>query len=179
MTTHVGLLRAVNLGSHNKVGMRDLCALLGELGLRDARSLLQSGNVVFQSAAASTDALERLLEDGTERRLGVKTDYFVRTAKEWKAVIADNPFAAEAKKDPGHLLMLALKDVPDRSAVAALQKGIKGREIVKTVGRHAYIVYPDGVGRSRLTMASIEKALGTRATGRNWNTVLKLGALTA
>jgi uncharacterized protein (DUF1697 family) len=41
-----------------------------------------------------------------------------------------------------------------------------------------YTVYPDGIGRSRLTNKMIEKKLGTRATGRNWNTVLKLGALT-
>src|SRR5262245_35172773 len=46
MTTHIGLLRAVNLPGHNKVGMPDLCRMLSELGLKDARSLLQSGNVV-------------------------------------------------------------------------------------------------------------------------------------
>ena len=52
-----------------------------------------------------------------------------------------------------------------------------GREIVKAKGHQAYIVYPDGQGRSRLTTLMIEKKLGTRATGRNWNTVLKLQAL--
>lgn len=44
-------------------------------------------------------------------------------------------------------------------------------------GRHAYIVYPDGIGRSKLTTALIEKHLGTRVTGRNWNTVRKLATL--
>ena len=96
-----------------------------------------------------------------------------------KAVVADNPFPNEAKNDPGHLLVVVLKDAPDRAAVAALQKAIKGREVVKAKGRQAYIVYPDGVGHSKLTMTLIEKTLGTRGTGRNWNTVLKLRALTA
>ena len=45
------------------------------------------------------------------------------------------------------------------------------------VGRHAYIVYPDGIGRSRLTNKLIDSKLGTRGTGRNWNTVLKLADL--
>jgi uncharacterized protein (DUF1697 family) len=58
-----------------------------------------------------------------------------------------------------------------------LRGAIAGREIVHTEGPHAYIVYPDGIGRSRLTNTLIEKKLGTRGTGRNWNTVLKLGAL--
>jgi uncharacterized protein (DUF1697 family) len=178
MTTHVGLLRAVNLPQHNKVTMADLCELIANVGMQDVRSLLQSGNVVFRSEMAPTATLERLLEAAVEKRLGVKTDFFVRTAEEWKAVIADNPFFAEAKRDPGHLLVMALKEAPDRAAVTALQKAIKGREVVRARDRQAYIVYPDGVGRSRLSSAVIEKALGTRATGRNWNTVLKLGALT-
>ena len=61
----------------------------------------------------------------------------------------------------------------------ALQQAIKGREVVRAKGRFAYIVYPDGIGRSKLTSALIEKMLGTRGTGRNWNTVLKLAALAA
>jgi uncharacterized protein (DUF1697 family) len=96
---------------------------------------------------------------------------------DWKAVIAGNPFSEEAARDPGHLLVVALKDAPDRAAAAALRNAITGREVVRVRGRHAYIVYPDGIGRSRLTTVVIEKKLGTRGTGRNWNTVLKLGAL--
>jgi uncharacterized protein (DUF1697 family) len=74
-------------------------------------------------------------------------------------------------------LVVLLKVAPDRQNVAALQRAITGRESVRIDGRHAYVVYPDGIGRSRLTTALTEKILGTRATARNWNTVLKLGAL--
>ena len=49
--------------------------------------------------------------------------------------------------------------------------------IVRAEGRQAYIVYPAGIGRSRLTNSLIERKLGTRGTGRNWNTVVRLGAL--
>ena len=72
---------------------------------------------------------------------------------------------------------MCLKAAPPPEAVAALQGSIAGRELVRAVGRQAYVVYPDGIGRSRLTNAVIEKRLGTRGTGRNWNTVLKLAAL--
>jgi uncharacterized protein (DUF1697 family) len=64
----------------------------------------------------------------------------------------------------------------DRAAVAALQSAIAGRETVRAKGREAYITYPDGMGRSKLTTALIEKHLGCRGTARNWNTVLKLAA---
>jgi uncharacterized protein (DUF1697 family) len=175
----VALLRAVNLASHNRVTMADLCAMLGDLKLTGARSLLQSGNVVFEAGSAAPQVLERKLEAEAGRRLGLATDFFVRSAKEWSAVLAANPFPAEAKRDPGHLLVFALKDAPGRAQTRALDEAITGREIARVVGRQAYIVYPDGVGRSRLTIAMIERNLGTRATGRNWNTATKLGAMLA
>ena len=178
MTTHIGLLRAINLGPHNKVAMKELCAMLASLDLQEPRSLLQSGNVVFGCDAKSTAKLESALAAALAKRLGVETDFFVRTAKEWQAIIAGNPFPKQATDDPGHLILMCLKDAPGRDAVTALQKAIVGRETVRAGGRHAYIVYPDGVGQSKLTIKLIEKHLGTRGTGRNWNTVLKLGVLT-
>jgi uncharacterized protein (DUF1697 family) len=151
--------------------------MLSELGLKDARSLLQSGNVVFRDDRRSSSELETLLEAAAKKRLGVETDFYVRSASDWATMIAGNPFPKEAESDPSHLLVMFLKKEPDRDSVADLQKSIKGREIVKAKGRHAYIVYPDGVGRSRLTNTVIEKALGTSSTGRNWNTVLKLAVI--
>ena len=178
MTTYIALLRAINLPAHNKVSMADLRDLLTHLGLADAQSLLQSGNLVFRSAGKTSAQLERLLETEAAKRLKLETDFFVRTAEEWNAVVSANPFPKEAERDPGHLLVLCLKDVPDTKSVKALQAAIPGREVVRTVGRQAYLVYPDGVGRSRLSNVLIEKKLGTRGTGRNWNTVWKLAALT-
>jgi uncharacterized protein (DUF1697 family) len=176
-TTHIGLLRAINLGAHNKVSMGALRELLATIGLQNARTLLLSGNVVFESDGAPAAKLEALLEGATATQLGVATDYFVRSAREWRAIVDANPFPKEAKRDPGHLIMMCLKRAPDRASVAALQRAIKGREVVRANGREAYITYPDGQGRSKLTIAMIEKHLGTRGTARNWNTVLKLAAL--
>ncbi len=177
MTSYIALLRAVNVGGRKVVAMADLRGLLDELGFAGARSLLQSGNLVFRGAARSPSQVERLLEAQAARRLGLETDVFVRTDKEWGAIVRANPLRPEAVRDPGHLLVMLLKDAPGRAAVRALQDAIRGRETVRAVGRQLYVMYPDGIGRSRLTNALIEKTLGTRATGRNWNTVLKLAAL--
>jgi uncharacterized protein (DUF1697 family) len=177
MTTCVALLRAVNIAGQRQVAMADLRALLSRLGFGVPRSLLQSGNLVFQTAGRPGAELERLLESELEERLGLATDFFVRTASEWKALITRNPFREAARRDPGHLVVQVLKEAPSHAGVAALQASITGRELIRVRDRQLYAVYPDGVGRSRLTNALIEKKLGTRATGRNWNTVLKLAAL--
>ena len=174
---HIALLRAVNLAGFNKVSMADLKAVLVGLGFNDAQTLLNSGNIVFSGGNKTTTALEQTLERAIAKQLGVETDFLVRTAKEWQAIIDANPFPREAKEDPSHLLAVIVKDAPSAAHVTALKKAIVGREIVRASGRCAYIVYPDGIGRSKLTAAMIEKKLGTRGTGRNWNTVMKLAAL--
>jgi len=173
----IALLRAINVGGRALVTMADLRDLLTRLGLLEPRSLLQSGNLVFRSGPGARAELERLLETEAEKRLRLRTDFFVRTATEWKAVVARNPFRREAERDPSHLLVMFLKNLPDAGSVKAVQAAITGAEAVRAEGRQLYIVYPEGIGRSRLTGTLIEKKLGGRGTARNWNTVLKLAAL--
>lgn len=167
MATYIALLRAVNLGSHNKVSMADLKTLRAELGMKNPQSLLQSGNLVFESKTRPTVPLEKLVETSAEKKLGLQTDFFVRTGAEWQQAIDDNPFPKEAKLDPGRTILMRLKDAPLPAAVKALQDAIKDREVVKARGRQAYFLCPDGMGRSRLTMTLIEKKLGTTGTARN------------
>jgi len=103
--------------------------------------------------------------------------FFVRTPEQWNELIAQNPFSQAAEKDPGHLLAMVLRATPSPEDVAALQAAISGPELLRVIGASAYISYPAGIGRSKLTGALIEKKLRTRGTARNWNTVLKLAAL--
>ena len=160
----IALLRAINVGGHKIMSMADLRELLTKLGFENVRTILQSGNLIFDTKKKPAD-VEALLEKK------LQTDSFVRTAKELDAVIDANPFPKEAKSDPGRLVVLFLKGTGDGKT---LQKAIKDREIARGEGRQIYVYYPDGQGRSRLTNALIERTLGTRVTARNWNTVLKM-----
>ena len=174
---YVALLRGINVGGRAQVAMADLRAMLTALGFRDVRTLLQSGNVVFRADGEAPAALERLLETEAAKHLDVHPDFLVRTAAEWAEIVAGNPFPAEAERDPGHLLVMCLKQAPSAAAVDALQAAITGPEVVRPAGRHLYLTYPTGVGTSRLSGNVIESRLRTRGSARNWNTVLKLAAL--
>jgi uncharacterized protein (DUF1697 family) len=174
MPTYVALLRGINVGGRNLVAMSDLRELFETLGFAGAKSLLQSGNVVFKSDRLTGAKLEKLLERETAARLGVAAGFVVRSAAEIQQVVVDNPFPKEAKVDPGHLVVMFLKAAPEPEKVRALQAAIKGPEYMRCNGNHLHVVYPDGIGRSKLTSNLIEQKLGTRGTGRNWNTVLKL-----
>ena len=174
MKSYLAFLRAVNVGGTGKIAMADLKAWLAGLGFGDVRTLLQSGNVVFRGPAEDAGGLEARLEREAKMRLGLETDFFVRSADEWEEVIRRNPFPEAAEADPSHLVVMVLKNAPTAAAAKALQAAVKGRESTCVRGREAYVVYPDGIGRSKLTIGVIERQLGTRGTGRNWNTVLKM-----
>jgi uncharacterized protein (DUF1697 family) len=173
----IALLRAVNVGGNAKLAMSNLRAAAEKAGLKNVRSLLQSGNLVFDAGSRAPSAVEKLLETVCARSFGLKTDVYVRTDAELAALIEANPFPKEARSDPGHLLVLFLREEPDAAAHKALQGAIKGREQVRGGGRHAYITFPDGIGTSKLTSAFLARYLGEPGTGRNWNTVLKLADL--
>jgi uncharacterized protein (DUF1697 family) len=108
------------------------------------------------------------------QRVGLTTEVLVRSGAEWRDMIAANPYPDAARDDPSHMVVMPLKAAPGPDALAALRAAIKGREQVSLAGRCAYLVYPDGIGTSKLTIKIIEGKLGTGGTGRNWNTVLKL-----
>ena len=177
MSLHIALLRGINVGGHAMLAMADLRELLTALGFRDVRTLLQSGNVVFSGGTRGGTALEDRLEKETVKRLGLRPAYFLRSLDEWADVIARNPFSNEAKRDPGRLVVMFLKSAPSAAAVEALRADATGPEVIRAGARHLYITYPDGMGRSKLNGAVIEKKLATAGTARNWNTVLKLAAL--
>lgn len=174
MPTFIALLRGINMGGHKKVAMSDLRALVEEIGFSDAQTLLQSGNLVFSGPSKPTATLEAQLEAVLLKRLTLKTAVLIRSAAEWKKVIASNPFADEAKRDPSHLALMLLKNKPSVAAVAALKKAIIGREYFEADGRALYAYFPDGFGTTKFTTALIDRTLSTTATARNWNTVVKI-----
>jgi uncharacterized protein (DUF1697 family) len=176
MSRHVALLRAINVAGHNTVAMSDLREMLEALGFSEVKSLLQSGNLVFRSDRRTGAAMERLLEAETAERLKVAADYIVRSAAEWATVVGRNPFHKEAETAPGRLVAVFLKSAAPAKGVDALRAAIRGPETIHGDGKELFVVYPDGIGRSKLTGALIESKLGIRGTARNWNTVLKIAA---
>ena len=178
MIRHVALLRGVNVGGNKGVPMTALKSLAERLSLANPRTLLQSGNLVFSSSGEKPEALERALEQAIQAEIGVAAAVCVRTAPAWDRLIEANPFPEAARRDPAHLLLVAFKTPPKAGGPEAIAAVYHGPERIKLAHHHAYIVYPDGVGASKLTPALLGRHLG-QGTARNWNTVLKLQAMLA
>lgn len=177
MVAYVALLRGVNVGGHKPVAAAALRDLATALKYEGAVTLLNSGNLVFRGPRKPTAAIEREFEQAAKRTLDLETEFFVHTADEWQALVDANPFPKEAKNDPGRLILWTLKGPVPATAAKALQTAIKGRESFRSGKNAVYLVYSDGQGTSKLSPAVVDRALGMRGTGRNWNTALKLCAL--
>jgi uncharacterized protein (DUF1697 family) len=168
------LLRGVNVGGHRQIKMDALRAICGPIGLANPRTLLQSGNLVFHTGCEDLGDLAKRIERALEQSFGFHSDAILRTAPEMHRVVEANPFAGRIGLDPAKLAVTFLSADPGDAARKAVRQIPSDPEELHIKGRELYIYYPNGMGRSKLPVNRIEKALGTPGTTRNWNTVTKL-----
>jgi uncharacterized protein (DUF1697 family) len=168
------MLRGINVGGHNKIKMDVLRALYESLGLRNVRSHLQSGNVIFESEHSDRFRLAAQIENSIEKVFGFRPKIIFRTCAELKEVIGKNPFSDSQDRDPSRLHVMFLLSDPGNEAKESLQRVNTAPEELHMIGQEIYLYYLNGMGRSKLTSTLIEKKLKIYGTARNWNTVTKL-----
>ena len=151
--------------------LRGLCE---PLGLANPRTLLQSGNLVFESSAKDMAKLAKRIEQALEQTFGFHSDVILRTAAEMRQVVEANPFAGRIGLHPAKLAVTFLAADPGDEAREVARRLPTDPEELYITGRELYVYYPNGMGRTKLQLKQIEKALKTPGTSRNWNTVRKL-----
>jgi uncharacterized protein (DUF1697 family) len=176
-TSYAALLRGINLGSHNRIGMARLRSLVEDLGGTEVRTYVQSGNVVFRSTLGTT-AAARAVERAIRKELGLDVAVLVRTARQLRELVANNPFVG-SKIAPKTLHVTFLAEKPDPKRVKQLLEESFEPERFEIAGQDVYLFFPNGYGRVKLNNAFLERRLGVAATTRNWRTVTALAELTA
>ncbi len=169
-------LRGINVGGKHKLPMRELTAFFAELGARDVRTYIQSGNVVFR---ATPDVIAGLRESWPSRaaaRYGFEVPPVLRSYEELREVVRANPFP-HGDVDERTLHVMFLGDTPAPEAVARIDVGRSPPDAFAVRGREIYLHLPDGMARTRLTNAYLEAILATTSTARNWRTVQAVLAL--
>lgn len=174
MPAIASLLRAVNLGSHNQVKMDKLRELYLSLGLRNAQTYVQSGNVVFTPNVKDLDKLRKRIEKAIEQTFHLHIDVVLRSAADLEAIVKQNPFAKRAGVEGKKLVVHFLATEPDAEAREKITQVRVGPEELHLIGRNLYIHYSAGQGTTKLTPVLLQRTLKTLGTARNWNTVTKL-----
>ena len=177
MTTWICFLRGVNVGGNKMLKMAELKALFDALKLRDAKTYLQSGNVVFRSDETDRAVLTRRIEDGIRKKSGMEVKVILRTTDELRKVIAANPLPPE-DRNPSALVVAFLAGSIAEKGKAALTSLKIASEELHFGEQEIYLYFPENMARSKLAAALTEKKVGVNVTARNWNTVnalLKMG----
>ncbi len=172
MSTWIALFRGINVGGNHILPMAELREALASLGLREVRTYIQSGNVVFASPAKSAAALGDSIADCIEQQKGFRPRVLVLTPAELSAAADANPYP-EAVAEPKSLHLFFLAAPAARADLAAIEALRKPSERYQLTDPVFYLHAPEGIGRSKLA-AKIEQKLGVAGTGRNYRTVAKL-----
>jgi uncharacterized protein (DUF1697 family) len=146
---------------------------LAAAGLKDARTYVQSGNIVL-SSGEDPEALARRCSELIAGEFGLDIAVVVRTRDELAKVVDLNPLGGVAVEPKRYQVTFLDAEVePDR--IEGLRKLAAPAERLEAIGRELYSWHPDGVGRSKLWgRIAAAGGLGTTATARNWMTVTTL-----
>lgn len=178
MAVFVALPRSINTGKR-KVLKEDLLGVAQDTGFKEAKTYLASGNLVLWGDHAGGEALERALEDALEARIGLRTDFMVRSPAQMRAIVEANPFKAEAMDHPSHVIVNFLKAPLPEDDEAVLRAAITGPERFAVGPRELYLDFPISMADSVLDRDWKKSKRNPVGTTRNWNTVLKLAEMMA
>jgi uncharacterized protein (DUF1697 family)/ribosomal protein S18 acetylase RimI-like enzyme len=169
---YVALLRGVNVGRANRLAMADLLTVVRSLGYGAARTLLNSGNVVFSADEADPLEIATRLERALAETLGISTLVIVLSAEEFSAAVDGNPLLGLAG-DASRLIVGFLRDGSDAGLLQPLTQQNWDPETFALGRSVTYAWCPGGVTGSPL-LAAVTRAVGDSLTARNWATVLKI-----
>jgi uncharacterized protein (DUF1697 family) len=171
--THVALLRGINVGGKHSLPMKRLSAIFEQAGARNVRTYIQSGNVVFSASDAAAARVVAGVRKAIEDELALRVPVVLRKGSELLAVAKHNPFLREGA-DSKILHVAFLEQAGSAQARSALDPGRSPPDRFALRDRELYLCCPNGMARTKLTSAYLDRALGTVTTVRNWNTVLAL-----
>ncbi len=176
MQTYVALLYSIVPGEGRRVVMADLKAMAADLGLKNPRTLVATGNLVFEIEEMPVTVLEGQLEAAFEKTFGRHVDIVVRDAASWRRLASANPFPDESIATPDQVAVRVMRQpVPDEAA-SRLGSSVGKDEKMQVVAGDIWIFFSRATPNSRLLAATSHKRLGI-GTSRNWNTVRKLAEM--
>jgi uncharacterized protein (DUF1697 family) len=173
MTRWVALFRGINVGGNNKITMSELRAAFESLGYHDVSSIIQSGNVCFDSDG-SPDPTSTMIRQTVKARFDLDVPVVLRTADAFEEVMSSVPWKVGPVEPKLHHIMF-LADAAPADAADLLDVHTPGAEYL-VLGSEIHVRYPQGSARSTFTVNLVDRRLSTVTTARNLPTCEKIAA---
>ncbi len=180
MQTFIAILRGINVSGQKKILMADLKKLFEDLKFSEVQTYIQSGNVVFKSAAKLSDIqLAQKIEKAIQEKYNFTVPVITRTKEEIERVITESPFVKNKQIDLKKLHVTFLSELPKKENVESINKSEFSPDEFFIKGKEIYLHIPESYGETKLSNKFFENKLKVTATTRNWNTVNKLLEMTS
>ena len=177
MTVYVGLLYSIVINQKRRVVMSDLKSIAEGVGYRNVRTLVSTGNLVFETDETSVRKIESDLERAFAAFHGKHIDIIVKSAQDWLKLVRSNPFRAESEAAPDRIGVRVMRDPADEKLLDFFRPYQTAGERVAIVDGHVWVHYQDQASLSKLAGQMTPKRMGGIGTARNWNTVRRLGEM--
>lgn len=172
--TYFAFLKGINVSGHRIIKMAELKAMFEAMGFKNARTFIQSGNVVFESPA-KTEALKKKIETGILNSFGFEVHVIIRSQTEMEKIIKDYPFSKVKGHEECKITVGYLESVPDKALIKELESINTENDMLFVKGNNLYHLMRGNFSDSIFFKKNIvEKTLKVICTARNWNTTNKI-----
>ena len=173
METYISILRGINVGGHKLIKMQALTKLYEDLGFKNVKTYIQSGNVIFQTKQTDSTLLEEMISKKITEIFTFEVPIIVTLQKEIAKIHKNNPFIHEKHYDTNLLHVTFLSQKPKQADIAKITGDFGNDEYIIS-DKAIYLYCPNGYGNTKLTNTFFENKLKVSATTRNWKTTTEL-----
>jgi len=174
MTTHLALLRGINVSGHNMIKMEALKTTLEAIGFQNVHTYIQSGNVFVDTEEENASAVGFKIKQEIFKVFGHEVPVVVINKNDLEACFKNNPYFKEKEMDIKKLYVAFVSTTLKSENINDLKVSQFKPDEASIDGNKIYIKYAVGAGKTRFDQKYIEKKLNVIATIRNWNTVTQL-----
>lgn len=161
--TYVALVYSIGIGENRRLVIADWRSLMEDLGFQNPRTLIATGNAIFESRGATVRKLEIRLEDAFEHRFGRRVDTILRAAASFRQLAVANPFPSESQRDGSHVVVRIMRKPIDSDSVVALIPYLTQGERLTIVEGDLWVHFKRGA-----QPIQADAVLGVQAPG-DWN----------
>jgi uncharacterized protein (DUF1697 family) len=174
MTTHLALLRGINVSGHNMIKMDALKTTLEKIGFQNVQTYIQSGNVFVNTDEESAAKVGFVIKQEIFKVFGHDVPIIVIGKSDLEACFVKNTFLKDKEVDIKKLYVAFVSKELRSENINDLKISQFKPDEARIDGMRIFIKYDIGAGKTRLDQKYIEKKLNLTATIRNWNTVTQL-----
>lgn len=175
MARMIAILRGINVGGKRIIRMEDLKSVFRNLGFENVETYIQSGNVLFDAKDKKSEIeISNAMEKAISEKYGFEVPVIVRSRREFKEILNNNPFLKEENESINSLYVTFLKEIPTAENIEKTASFSYEPDRFVISGKNVFIFCAGKYHQTKISNGFFEKKLKTSATTRNWKTVLKL-----